>query len=180
MDNVGLNTARPQPARQPEPVASGLVGDDNALDLATRLARFGAPTIQKLQQCFLVCLELLERLAFDPRNNRRDEPLRLAHLDHGDDCVILLEGGEGLARIKRLRHGVLRRFVEQRRRCHTLAACPIASSSLHLSYSYASPYGRAILVTHGHERTCRYWGSTVVGGRIGSRKPPMVRLTRLT
>jgi hypothetical protein len=29
-----------------------------------------------------------------------------------------------------LRHGVLRRFVEQRRRCHTLAACPIASSSL--------------------------------------------------
>src|SRR6202166_720350 len=87
MDNVGLNTARPQPARQPEPVASGLVGDDNALDLATRLARFGAPTIQKLQQCFLVGLELLERLAFDPRNNRRDEPLRLAHLDHGDDWL---------------------------------------------------------------------------------------------
>src|ERR1700686_2221010 len=86
MDNVGLNTARPQPARQPEPVASGLVGDDNALDLATRLARFGAPTIQKLQQCFLVGLELLERLAFDPRNNRRDEPLRLAHLDHGELC----------------------------------------------------------------------------------------------
>ena len=73
----------------------------------------------------------LDRLGHkDPRNNRRDEPLRLAHLNHGDDCVILLEGGERLARIKRLRHGVLRRFVEQRRRCHTLAACPIAFSSL--------------------------------------------------
>src|ERR1700730_13589185 len=130
MDNVGLDTARPQPAPQPELVAAGLVGDDNALDLAPRLARFGAPTIQKFQQCFLVGLELLERLAFDPRNNRRDEPLRLAHLDHSDHCVILLEGGEGLARIKRLRHGVLRRLFEQRRRCHTLAACPIASSSL--------------------------------------------------
>src|SRR3984893_17848457 len=81
MDNVGLDTARPQPAPQPELVAAGLVGDDNALDLAPRLARFGAPTIQKFQQCFLVGLELLERLAFDPRNNRRDEPLRLAHLD---------------------------------------------------------------------------------------------------
>src|SRR6202035_5161335 len=77
MDNVGLDTARPQPARQPEPVASGLVGDDNALDLAPRLARFGAPTIQKFQQCFLVGLELLERLAFDPRNNRRDDPLSI-------------------------------------------------------------------------------------------------------
>src|ERR1700736_3480683 len=58
MDNVGLDTARPQPARQPEPVASGLVGDDKALDLATRLARFSAPTIQKLQQCFLVGLDI--------------------------------------------------------------------------------------------------------------------------
>src|ERR1700674_5361812 len=65
MDNVGLDTARQQPARQPEPVASGLVGDDNALDLA----RFGAPTIQKFQQCFLVGLELLERLAFDFTQN---------------------------------------------------------------------------------------------------------------
>ena len=54
MNNVGLDTARPQPARQPEPVASGLVGDDNALDLAPRLTGFSAPTIQKLQQRRLV------------------------------------------------------------------------------------------------------------------------------
>ena len=42
MDNVGLNTARAQPARQPEPVASGLVADDNALDLATRYKSFSS------------------------------------------------------------------------------------------------------------------------------------------
>src|SRR5260370_20329011 len=82
------------------------------------------------QGCFLGGRVFLGRRAFAPGKTRRDEPLRLAYLDHGDHCVILLEGGEGLARIKRLRHGVLRRFVEQRRRCHTLAACPIASSSL--------------------------------------------------
>ena len=127
MDNVSLDVARPQPARQPEAVASGLISDDDALDLAPGLARFVAPTMQDLQQRLLVGIELLERLAFNARNNRRDEPPRLAHLDHGDECAILLEGGEGPARIKRLRHGALRRLVKQRRRCHTLAARPIAS-----------------------------------------------------
>jgi hypothetical protein len=35
----------------------------------------------------------LERLALDAHNNRRNEPARLAHLDHGDDCAILPDGG---------------------------------------------------------------------------------------
>jgi hypothetical protein len=56
--------------------------------------------MQELQQGRLVGIELLERLAFDAGNNRRDEPLRLAHLDYCDDCAILLEGGEGPARVK--------------------------------------------------------------------------------
>jgi hypothetical protein len=39
------------------------------------------------------------------------QPLRLANLDHGDDCAILLESGEGPARIKTkmLRHRELHR-----------------------------------------------------------------------
>jgi hypothetical protein len=52
------------------------------------------------------------RLALDPGNNRRDEPLRLAHLNHGYYRARLIEGGEEFARVKRLRHGALRRLVE--------------------------------------------------------------------
>src|ERR1700747_3645471 len=78
-----------------------------------------APTVQELQQRLLIRIELFERLAFDARNNRRYQPFRLSHLDCGDDRVILLEGGEGPARIKRLRHGALHwcRWTE-RRECH--------------------------------------------------------------
>jgi hypothetical protein len=60
-----------------------------------------------------------------------NEPLRLAHLDHCDDRAILLEGGEGPARVKMmmLRHGRAPSVaVEQRRWCHALAALPIASA----------------------------------------------------
>src|SRR6266436_6765373 len=50
-------------------------------------------------------LKLLQRLARDSRDHSRNEPLRLAHLDYRDQCAILLEGGEGPAGVKRLRHG---------------------------------------------------------------------------
>src|SRR6516225_1001464 len=70
MDDVGLNIARPQPARKPEPVAASLKGDDHTLDAAPRLAGFAAPTMQKLQQRFLVGVEFLEWLAFDAGNER--------------------------------------------------------------------------------------------------------------
>ena len=51
-------------------------------------------------------------MAFNAGNERRYEPLGLAHLDHGDDRAILLEGGEGPARVKMIvlvRHGELHR-----------------------------------------------------------------------
>ena len=128
MDNVSLNTAHPQPARQPEAIASGLIRDNDALDLAPGLAGFVPPTMQELQQRRLIGSELLERLALDARNNPRNEPLRLAHLNHGDDCAILLEGGEGPARVKSLRHGALHRFASESQRCLAFAARPIASA----------------------------------------------------
>jgi hypothetical protein len=43
MDDVNLDIARPQPARQPEPVAARLIGDDDTLDVAPSLAGFAAP-----------------------------------------------------------------------------------------------------------------------------------------
>ena len=69
--------------------------------LRPSLAGFAAPTMQELQQHFLLGIELLKRLAFDAGNQRRNQPLRLAHLDHGDDCAILLESGEDLLASKR-------------------------------------------------------------------------------
>ena len=56
--------------------------------------------MQKLEQTLLLSIELFKGMALNPRNKRRYEPLRLAHLDHGDDRAILLEGGEGPARVK--------------------------------------------------------------------------------
>ena len=89
------------------------------------------PAMQDFQQRRLVGIEPLERLAFDAWNNRRNEPLRLAHLDHGDDGAILLEGSEGPARVKRLRHGALRRLLlNSAEGAITLAARPIASAHL--------------------------------------------------
>jgi hypothetical protein len=45
MYDVSFDIPRPQPARQPEAVASGLISDDDALDLAPALAGFVAPTM---------------------------------------------------------------------------------------------------------------------------------------
>jgi hypothetical protein len=45
MNDINLHIACPQPARQPEAVATSFIGNDNALDLATSLAGFIAPTL---------------------------------------------------------------------------------------------------------------------------------------
>jgi hypothetical protein len=73
------------------------------------LASLLAPTMQELEEQLFIRIELLEWLAFDTRNNRRDQPFRFTHFDYGDDRAILLEGGEGPARVKRLRLGALLR-----------------------------------------------------------------------
>jgi len=50
--------------------------------------------MQKLQQSILVGRELLQRLAFDSRHDPGDQPTRLAHLDHRNQCGILFESNE--------------------------------------------------------------------------------------
>src|SRR5215469_7187696 len=142
MNDVSFDIACPQPARKPEAVATSLIGNHDALDLTPSLGGFIAPTMQKPQQPFLVGIKLLQGVAFNPGNQRRYEPLRLAHLDHGDDRAILLQGGEGPARFKLkmlLRHGRAPSVaVEQRRRGHALAALPIASAQLRNSCGSSS------------------------------------------
>jgi hypothetical protein len=43
-------------------------------------------------------------MAFDPGNNRADQPARLAHLDNGNQRAILVEGDEGPAQVIGLWH----------------------------------------------------------------------------
>src|SRR5262245_17881336 len=130
VNDISFDIARAQPARQPKAVTTRLVSNDDALNRATSLASFIAPTMQNLEQPLLLGIELLKGMAFDARNKCCNEPLQLAHLDHGDDRAILIESGEGPARVKMLlRHGGAPSVaVEQRRRCHALAARPIASA----------------------------------------------------
>jgi hypothetical protein len=70
------------------------------------LDRLVAPPLQQPQQRLLVCNELLQRVAFHPRNNPGDEPARLAHLDDGNERAILAERNERSAQVVWLWHGV--------------------------------------------------------------------------
>jgi hypothetical protein len=83
MNDVGFDPARPQPAGQPEPVASGLEGDGDARDLAPRLGRLAPPALEQAQQRRRISRELLQRVARNPGDDAGDEPTRSAHLD---DC----------------------------------------------------------------------------------------------
>jgi hypothetical protein len=46
--------------------------------------------MQKRQKRIVVWAELLQRIAFESGHNTGDQPTRLAHLDRGDHCRILL------------------------------------------------------------------------------------------
>src|SRR6266576_1384849 len=56
-----------------------------------------------------------------------NQPARLAQLDDGDDCAILVQGDEGPAQVIQLGHQGTPSVICQRRWCHLLAARPIAS-----------------------------------------------------
>src|SRR3954453_22565982 len=110
VDDVGLDLARPQPARQPEAVPAGLEGDREAGGGASRLGRLVPPAMQEAEQGVLVRLELLQRVAIEARHDAGDEPARAAQLDDGDQRAVLLEGDEGPAQVVALRHGAPHRL----------------------------------------------------------------------
>src|SRR6266404_6282792 len=111
VNDVDLDVAHPEPARQPEAITAGLESDSNAFDPVSCLLRFLSPSMQQLQQCTLVDPELLQRLALDARHDAGDEPALQTHLYDGDQCAVRFERGEGSAQIVQLLHGALHRFT---------------------------------------------------------------------
>src|SRR5260221_3134106 len=111
VNDVGLDAARIEPARQPEAVTASLEGDCNALNPASCLLCFLSPSMQQLQQCALVDRELFQRLALDARHDTGNEPARQAHLNDRDQRALRFDGGERSAQVVQLLHGVLHRFT---------------------------------------------------------------------
>src|SRR5215472_547678 len=57
------------------------------------------PPLDQLQQCLLVWIELLQRVALDSRNNPSNEPTRLAHINNHYERALLAERNAGPAQI---------------------------------------------------------------------------------
>src|SRR3954468_3036736 len=126
MDDIGLHPAFSEPARQPEAVTPGLIGNDNALKRPTRFCGLVPPTLQKPEQRVPIRLKLLQRLAanpgHDPCHDPCHEPACLAHLDHHNQGAILLKGSEGSAQVVRLWHGGTSSVLSSDDRASPLAA----------------------------------------------------------
>src|SRR3954462_14966023 len=105
MDDIGLHPAFSEPARQPEAVTPGLIGNDNALKRPARFCGLVPPTLQKPEQRVPLRLKFLQRLAVNPGHDPGHKPACLAHLDPHNQGAILLKGSEGSAQVVRLWHG---------------------------------------------------------------------------
>src|SRR5467141_5345051 len=104
MDHVRLYPTRLEPARQPEAVAAGFEGQCNPRDLFTGPDRLIAPAMQQGKQPFWARLQLLARLTLNAGKHTGNQPTRLAHLDDGNNCAILVQGDERPAQVVRLGH----------------------------------------------------------------------------
>src|SRR5260370_7464666 len=80
MDNMRLDPASSEPARQPEAVAASLIGQRDPTDRPASTPRFVPPPLDQSQQCRRIRLQFLQRLALDARNTSAPNPARLAHL----------------------------------------------------------------------------------------------------
>jgi hypothetical protein len=65
MDDMGHEVARPQPARQPEAVPPGLVGNRDARDRAAGPDGLLPPALQQAQQRLGIWPQFLQRVALD-------------------------------------------------------------------------------------------------------------------
>src|SRR3954452_23016560 len=122
MDDIGLHPAFSEPARQPEAVTPGLIGNDNALKRPTRFCGLVPPTLQKPEQRVPLRLKFLQRLAGNPGHDPGHKPACLAHLDHHNQGAILLKGSEGSAQVVRLWHGGTSSVLSSDDRASPLAA----------------------------------------------------------
>src|SRR5439155_2050902 len=129
------------------------------IDRAPCLGRLVPPAIQQLEQRRLIRPEFLQRLPVDPRNDTGDQPDRLAHLNDGDQCAILIQSGERSAQVIWLRHGAPRRLFPA-----TMMPCPRRSPhSISLG-------GCSSRIKTAHIRIGARSGLARGGGRVTSSK----------
>src|ERR1700730_14454310 len=86
--------------------------------------------MQHGKQPFWRRLQLLLRLTLNAGKYTANQPARLAHLDDGNDCAILVQGDEGPAQVVQLGHRGTPSVICQRRWCHLLRRLPHTISSL--------------------------------------------------
>jgi len=91
VDDVGFDPACPQPAGQPEPIATGLECNGHPADGSSCSGRLVLPASEQPQKALLVWLKLLQRVAVNARYDPGDEPTRPAHLDDRDQGAILVQ-----------------------------------------------------------------------------------------
>jgi hypothetical protein len=106
MDHVRLYPTRFKPARQPEAVAAGFEGQRNPRDTTAGPDRLFPPVMQHGKQPFWARLQLLAWLTLNAGKHTANQPARLAHLDDGNDCAILVQGDEGPAQVKSFGWGI--------------------------------------------------------------------------
>src|SRR3954467_13320562 len=150
MDDIGLHPAFSEPARQPEAVTPGLIGNDNALKRPTRFCGLVPPTLQKPEQRVPIRLKFLQRLAVNPGHDPRHEPACLAHLDHHNQGAILLKGSEGSAQVVRLWHGGTSSVLSSDDRASPLAAPHSISSRLRVPLAIITGGMDAIVDARDH------------------------------
>ena len=84
VDDIGLDAACPQPARQPEAVAARLVGNRDPSDRSAGLGRLVAPAMQQRQQRTSSAASFFSGWRSTPGTIAGDQPARLAHLNDRD------------------------------------------------------------------------------------------------
>jgi hypothetical protein len=97
VNDACLDATGAQPAGEPEAAAAGLESDSNARNRVPGPGGLVAPALQLPQQARLVHLELFERLALEAREDRCNEPTRLAHLDDCNQSSLGLAPGDASA-----------------------------------------------------------------------------------
>src|SRR6266699_7337117 len=82
MDDMRLDAASNEPARQPEAVAASFIGQSNPPDRPASTHRLVPPPLDQSQQRRRIRLQLLQRLALDAGNNA-------AHQNLSQNCRLL-------------------------------------------------------------------------------------------
>jgi len=157
MNNMSFDILRSEPTRQPKAVTASFVGNRDACDIASSPYRFIAPTMQQLQQCILVNIELLQWLTLDARNDAGDEPARLTHLNNCDKRGIWVQRDEASAKVVPLRHELLHYWVRDSERQMQSSRRSPHSISLNRACRDHCPGVSATLTTTAFDRSSLRW-----------------------